>query len=203
VNLITIRKYVVSLRPIDISKPSIQLGQYGSLETYIDRMQIATIAELLQCIVENEKRFKTFQSGQWKRLEDGLGKNAATWEHLKAIALGDGVAATLLSSLMRVRNKVSFHYDSEELLDGYRLQLQDDKKPSILKNAYFKHGDTGLKMLFYFADSAAQGYTKKHFDYNVEALESLKNEILEILPKITHKIFQSFRIVTRTATRSI
>ncbi len=60
-----------------------------------------------------------------------------------------------------IRNKISFHYDSKEILKGYKKYFVDTTPK---RKAYISRGDTLKKERYYFADAALQNYFYSLYD---------------------------------------
>ena len=79
-----------------------------------------------------------------------------SWESLTTVATGATPKDDFGRMLLRIRNKIAFHYDPEEIFRGFKQQLLGANPPQ--DRAYISCGLSMAASRLYFADAAVGGY---------------------------------------------
>ncbi len=158
---------------------SIELGQWAALRIFIIRVQIGFVHELLTLVHENRDLIATSGFARLFRSLSKEGKEA--WQFIYYAAMGGGSSGDLAKLLVRIRNKISFHYDQGELAAGYKLAFSGD---TAGKPAFISRGNSLVGTRFYFADAAAEAYLKLRIDPDDQAAIDLLWGGGELLDKV-------------------
>ncbi len=128
-------------------------GEYGGLIYHLQRQYISLIFSVVDYIVDNENALK---HPLMKKIVDKMNKRArAKWKEFVAFAVGGKANSRTYKVLLRIRNKVTFHYDPAELLRGFRNRF-DLVEPEEKRTPYISRGATAGSTRYHFADGAAQ-----------------------------------------------
>jgi hypothetical protein len=104
------------------------------------------------------------------------------WASLVNVAQGATPTDPLGKKLLRLRNKVFFHYDAKALATGYVEHFFGPHQ--VDERAYVSRGHSMRSTRFFFADAAATGYVK-HLVGEPSA-DTLIQELGEIVDRINH-----------------
>jgi hypothetical protein len=131
-------------------------GAYAGMEFYAHRVHIGLLHELFELIRNSQESIEhPFMARVIHRIRPVF---RPAWHTLVDVANGATPADEFGMSLLRVRNKVSFHYDPKEIFRGYKHQfLKEDRRE---ERAFISRGDSMSATRFYFADAAALGYLR-------------------------------------------
>jgi hypothetical protein len=93
-------------------------GAYTGIKVHIIRQHLAIVHAVLEFIRLNKENinhpsFKNLIHQLRPDLQNG-------WSILVSISLGKSAKGNFAKCLARIRNKVAFHYDAEELYKGYK-----------------------------------------------------------------------------------
>ncbi len=144
-------------------------GEYIGIKLHIIRLQIGFVHELFNLIEKNKKILEDDFFKETIRMINTRARES--WTSLVDVAL----MKEQNNLLARIRNKVTFHYDINELFAGYKLGFF---KNGASQDACISIGNTLQKSRFYFADVAIQGYLEKKLNLTVETFFSSFNNIL-------------------------
>ena len=146
-------RFLAEVRPRDLSRPTVEIGQHAGVLLHIMRLEAGIIRELLILIEKNKAILNTPYFTELKRK---LSRNAReAWGAVLSIAFERSTKHPLGKLLLFVRNKVAFHYDPKEVARGYALvflQSNSDRIPFISR------GNSMPETRFYFADAAVEKY---------------------------------------------
>jgi hypothetical protein len=129
-------------------------GAYSGMESHAIRLQIGLLHELFNLIRGSSDALEhPFMLKVGKKLTTNARE---AWSSLLQVAKGASPADDFGRNLLRIRNKMAFHYDPKEIFRGYKHHFlsaqRRDERPFISR---------GLNMSgtrFYFADAAAASY---------------------------------------------
>jgi hypothetical protein len=128
-------------------------GQRAGLEVYLLRLIAGLTHELLELIRSNNEVLK---EPSFVRITKQMPREfREPWNSLMSAASSNNGRDEFTRALLLIRNKVGFHYDTKELLRGYRLAFGAETKfgrPSI------SNGTSLITSQFYFADASASAY---------------------------------------------
>ena len=140
--------------PPGLFRKQVDFGMQAGRKVHLIRYQIGLVNELCELIRKHEEiigqpllQFLIRQMPQ---------KSRAAWQSLVDTATGKLQTGPLAQAVARVRQKVIFHYDSEEIFNGYKRHFFDGS--TAKDQAYISRGNTMAESRFYFADAAAEGY---------------------------------------------
>lgn len=137
-------------------------GQYNGLVIGTVRLQVGRVHELLKLIAKSKAEIEhPFFIGVVRKLSRA-GREA--WSALTTVAqettLKDkSTESPMVKALRFVRNKVSFHYDSENIRLGYEhmfVHPAERKEPLVSRGASFK------RSRFYFVDAAVEAFIREN-----------------------------------------
>lgn len=148
--------------------PTTARGQYGGLRLILTRVQIGLINELFR-LVESSRQIVDDPS--FGRVCKPLSKQAKfAWNIVCEVAMRKGPSSELARLLVRIRNKVAFHYDAEELSKGFQRYFMNRERPTP---PFISRGDNLIGTRFYFADAAVESYFNLRINPNDQALIDL------------------------------
>lgn len=110
---------------------SSEWGEYSGLQWHNRRVQMSIMSELFSLIKKNQK---TLQDDWFKKFLKNLPKESReSWEEVVLVSRDHDKNS--MKPLHRVRNKILYHYDSQELLKTYRKAFitnnLDNQNPCI------------------------------------------------------------------------
>lgn len=150
-------------------------GEYTGIQLHIIRLHVGFAYELLNLIKNNERLLKGKFFSEITRI---LNRDArAAWKDLVNVALQRKIKGDRANLLARIRNKVTFHYDIDELFRGYKSGFFKDN--DVLENACISLGNSIESSRFYFADLAIQGYLHKALNIDTKDFYSSLVKIME------------------------
>jgi hypothetical protein len=157
-------------------------GTYSGMKLHYVRLHCALIHELLKLIEANQAAInhKFFVSV----IRSLPGTVRVAWNSLVDASLSKATSTPLTKSLLMIRNKVSFHYDSKELYKGYRWHFF--KSADSVEPAFVSRGINMKGSRFYFADDAAEGYLQSQA--NNKELTELINRLADITADLNQTI---------------
>lgn len=145
---------------IDLSKASVETGEYNGIIGHLQRLIISTLHEFVKFLSENKK---LLEMDEFTILYNKLNnEQKRIWDQLIDISTkGDTKDLTddFLKILLRIRNNISSHYyqSGDQLRKGYIDRFFNSKKDFGNENAcYFLNGTMSKSRIFY-SDAAAQG----------------------------------------------
>ena len=140
----------------DEEKPSISpfWGETAGIKVHLEKLVAATIHELYKLIDKSKTVIKSKEFVQLMRQLDKPSREA--WENLILFSKDIKKPKTAFNhSLLRIRNTIASHYDPREIFRGYKNKfLHDENEPFI------SIGNSMAESRFFFADAAAQEYTR-------------------------------------------
>lgn len=135
-------------------------GEYFGIKLHLFRLNISFIHELLELIERNKD---LTELSFFKEIIRVLSPKARkSWKIVIDTISKESKLSSKSNLLARIRNKVAFHYDLEELFSGYKKGFFDNGE--ILENACISLGSYMGNVRFYFADLAIQAYLLKKLD---------------------------------------
>ncbi len=141
-------------------RKQVDFGMQAGRKVHLFRYQVGLVNELCELIRKNGKiighPLLQFLIRQMPP------KSRAAWQSLVDTATGKLQTGPLAQAVIRIRQKVIFHYDSEEIFNGYKRHFFDGTR--IKDQAYISRGNTMVESRFYFADAAAEGYLEIRSD---------------------------------------
>jgi len=116
-------------------------GNFSGMQIHSIRYQISLVRELFNLIRKNKRIVNDKLVRSLVLQMTPKGKQA--WQDLVAVSLGKSVSGPLAELLERIRNKVAFHYDPEEIASGYKKQFLDlpgsiEERPFISRGGKFQ-----------------------------------------------------------------
>lgn len=147
----------------------------GAVKHYF-RAHCGLIYELLMLISANARTIEhPFFVSVIKRCPPRV-RNS--WDALVDAAREKPTSSPLNSALLRIRNKVSFHYDPKEIYKGYRHHFEDAGSD---EQAFVSRGGNMKSSRLYFADAAAEGCLKLHVE------DTDVNSLMDLTKQLNHK----------------
>ncbi len=132
--------------------PSTRLGQNVALRQTVMRVQVGFIHELLKLLEANKH---VIGGPSFNKVFKQMGKEAKqAWTSIYDVVKGKSPNDKLARVLVRIRNKISFHYDARELAKGYISHFTRDHPT---EKAFISRGGMLKRTRFYFADAAIEG----------------------------------------------
>jgi hypothetical protein len=191
-DIIFVRLLLSNVRP---AQPGIspEHGQYGGLVIGALRIQVGRVHELLKLIAKSEQELAHPFFGQVVRKLTRAGREA--WSALTTAAQETALKdkaneSPLVRALRFVRNKVSFHYDPENLHRGYNgafLQQDNQREPLISR------GGSLQRSRFYFVDAAVEAFVReKDTDPPVNDFLRAKGEFIDQINQALYEIVVKF-----------
>ncbi|MBI2885222.1 MAG: hypothetical protein HYY15_03510 [Candidatus Omnitrophica bacterium] len=147
-------------RPLGVFQKRVDFGMHGGRTVHLIRYQIGLVHELCELIRNNERiishpLLQAIISQMPK-------KSRIAWQSLVDTATGKLRVGPLAQAVIRIRQKVVFHYDTEEIFNGYKRHFLNGAVAKEL--AYISRGSTMAESRFYFADAAAESYLSARAD---------------------------------------
>lgn len=150
-------------------------GNYFGTQIHLIRYQVGLVYALCELIQDHKEllNLPDFQS-LVKQLPP---KSREAWQVTVDVALEHFNNGPLAKALKKIRHKVAFHYDSEQIMMGFKKHFFDGLE--IRERAYISRGADMQGTRFYFADAAAQGYLESQTaDPDTKILPSLTLDTL-------------------------
>jgi hypothetical protein len=146
--------------------PLASQGQVSGLAIQFARFIGALIFELLS-VLKDERT--TVESSEMAELVGRLpAKERRSWDAIISVAFdrqpSSGPTGSTWKMLVKLRNKVSFHYDPETIGRGYRHHFFESPGKAHTDRAVFSNGRTMESSRFFFADAAAEEGIRKLTD---------------------------------------
>lgn len=166
------------LRPAETPQRNRIWGAISGAQLHIFRAVAALLHELFQLIERNRQHLDhEFFVALVQRLHP---KQRGAWTALVDVACDRAPTNQLGKKLVRLRNKVLFHYDPEEIFRGYRHHFLEPTKVDV--RAYVSRGGSMRGSRFYFADAAVAGYL--HSLAGAEPTGKLAEDIADVLDQV-------------------
>ena len=140
--------------PPGLFRKQVDFGMQAGRKVHLIRYQIGLVNELCELIRKHEEIIG--QPLLQSLIRQMSKRSRAAWQSLVDTATGKLKTGPLAQAVTRIRHKVIFHYDSEELFNGYKRHFFDGT--TVKDQAYISRGSTMSESRFYFADAAAEGY---------------------------------------------
>lgn len=161
-------------------KPEINAawGTWAGTNWHLYRLMISAVHELLNLIRDHQDVLShEFLVKVIKQLNPASRKS---WESLTAAASGATPKDDFGHMLLRIRNKVVFHYDPKEIFRGYKRHFLGTTGSQ--DRAFISRGLNMGTSRFYFADAAVDGYFKEVVgEGEVGQLSRKVREVLELV----------------------
>ena len=200
-DVIFAERLLVAVAPSDLAKITPELGMFGGLHLHLTRLLAASLHELTSLIhkagaILNHPRFL----GVVKLLHASARK---AWEAAVAASFAKPSVDPLAMLLVRIRNKVSFHYDPEEIGKAYRAAFVQVRPPSPhsknlprpTKEPLLSRGSSMAVTRFYFADAATAVYIAEIVD------QGTAEQLFPLAMPLVHELNHGIReLVTRFVT---
>ena len=158
-------EYMRSLEPvkIEIKKPEdmpidCKWGEISGTKMHIEKLLVSLLHELVKLIRDSKG---VIDSMCFKKIYKQLHKDSRlAWDTVLKFAYDEADSKSDLGrALIMVRNKITNHYDKNELFKGYKRKFIGTKE-----KPYISRGNNMLSHRFYFADATAQQYARSHMD---------------------------------------
>jgi hypothetical protein len=131
-------------------------GAHSGMEFHAIRLQIGLLHELFKLVRDSTEALNhPFMLRVAKRLPSA---SRDAWDSLLQVAKDATPTDDFGRSLLRVRHKISFHYDPKEIFRGYRHHFLSAQKRD--ERPFISRGLSMSATRFYFADAAAVGYLR-------------------------------------------
>ena len=139
-------------------------GQYSAHQTALMRLHAGLLHELFELVQENREAIEHDAITHIVNMMHP--KARKSWNAILNVSLEHQPDSALASILARVRNKIVFHYDAQQIFTGFRECFLDGKghDREASKQPLASRGDKVLRKRFYFADASVQHYLLKHAD---------------------------------------
>lgn len=169
-------------KPKNQKKICSEVGQYGGLMAYFQRLYVLKIKELSRLL---EKSVDLFNNKEFKEILRKLpAPNREFWNSMVNILARNKKQRNhdeFWTILTIVRDTTSGHYDPKELSKGYNVMFIKNKDKS---EPYISGGDSISATRFYFADAVAQiYYYKKQKDLKFYDFDKVLNRLIGDLSK--------------------
>lgn len=175
-------------------------GAYVGIKIHLIRHHIGLVHAICELIRKNQSilddpLFRAVFMQMTRRARE-------SWQALAGAALGQLAKGSLAESLARIRHKVSFHYDTEEIYSGYRKHFFDESG-TVKEQAAVSIGGGMSESRFYFADAAAQGYleirltgeeAKSLFEEVIGTMEDMSVAVLDLVHKFIQRRGFPYRV---------
>lgn len=176
-------EHMQKVQPPPPDKETAEWGEFNGIKFHAIRTQVAIVHELLKLIQKNKE---TIEDSFFIAVVDQLDKlGKESWQTLVNISQGKEDSHHIATILVRIRNKISFHYDTKEISKGYKKKFID---VSPKKKAYISRGDTLYKERYYFADAASQEYFRSLYE-NTEQ-DKFPDELIAVMEHIAPALSQ-------------
>jgi len=164
-----------------IEPPSVNLGYWGGIQNYSNRLTISLISEFLIFL---EKNINIINSSDFKNIENKLPpiiKNE--WREIKLV-LEDKSNEDFLSQIAIIRNNVTFHYDQSltQLRKGFIKKFFDSPKNQYNEIAFYSFGEVKMKTRFYYCDGSIEEYLKDHL--KIQSEDDYNKKISKLVGKV-------------------
>jgi len=175
------------IKPDEPFSETPEWGEYNALALHITRLVAALIHELCQLI---EKQSSVMEHKAFRKVLKQVSRRARdAWCALETVALGKDPTVELEKTLLLLRNKVAFHYDTKEVARGYKTVFVEPISP---RDPYVSRGKGLEDSRFYFADAAVEAYLElKTGRTGIAALHQLINQVPQALFEIVTSFVQS------------
>lgn len=158
-------------------------GTISGVQWHAFRAVVAVINELFKLISEKQKQ-GLLEHHFFKSIVRGLSPpSREAWLAVVAVACDKRPTNELSKKLLRVRHKVIFHYDPDEIYKGYAHHFIDEPTKRG-DRAYISRGTSMRTTRFYFADAAVSGYLRHLAGAKND--EELQNEVEEVFERVNH-----------------
>ena len=186
-DVITTRDLLIDISVDRQAPPSPLLALRNGIDNTIVRIQIGFMHELFKLINANSDAIAEPAFARVLRQMSKEGKKS--WRALHDVATERPSNDPLANALLLIRNKVAFHYDSQQLGSGYRHAFFD---ASTFGEPLLSRGSSMSETRFYFADAASHAYILS------KAKETRSYEVLIATGDLVRSINQAlYEIVTR------
>jgi len=136
--------------------PTPKLGLVAGWKNTLTRIQFGFVRELLCLLVENQE---AVESPKFQELIRKLSPRVReSWSSLLDAVNERDTKNPMTKTLIRIRNKVAFHYEAGELGRGYSSAFLSGTKSPGYTVPFVSRGSVMHETRFYFADAAAQAY---------------------------------------------
>jgi hypothetical protein len=176
-------------------------GQISGFEEWVNRQVSSVSHELLKLL---DKERDLLESDILKKCVSLMGPAARrSWRNLVAASRGDDTAMNPVKAyLVRIRNNVGFHYyQPKSLLAGYDdhfFRRQDI--PTAIRDLAYASIDNNMEgTRFFFADAAAQSYTRHLEDPD----GTLYNETNEVIHEMNVALFSMVQVYLLVRTKRL
>lgn len=144
------------LRPLPPSRKNRLWGAWMGVDFHIFRLLVGLLHELFDLIRDNQDIVRhPFLESVVRQLSPPARE---AWGAVVAVASGITPADPLGKSLLRIRNKVSSHYDAKAIFAGYKHHFLGVEK--LDDRAFVSRGTNMATTRFYFANAATTGYLR-------------------------------------------
>jgi hypothetical protein len=152
-DLVTASTLLSEIAPKSTTEPTAERGELAGLHAHVLRLLGGLIHELLNFVRDHIET--TDEPSFRKALKACQKRSRQAWLAIEAAARDRPKNNQLVEALLRIRNKVSFHYDSKEILRAYQAAFRASK---LYGTPCLSRGNNMSGSRFYFADATAQQY---------------------------------------------
>jgi len=178
---------LAALKPAGPPQKTRAWGAIAGVQLHAFRAVAALLHELFELIRSNQDLLRhDFFASVLQRLPP---VSREAWLALVSAACDATPPDHLGKRLLRLRNKVFFHYDPKAISQGYILRFLSPAKRD--DRAYLSRGDSMRATRFYFADAAAEGYF--HSLMGPEQPDELKKDMEEVIDRVNHGLMMIVR----------
>lgn len=130
-------------------------GTYAGTDRHLFRLMVSAVHELFNLIRDHENvlSHEFFVSRVVQSLSPASRKS---WVSLTGAATGATPKDEFGRMLLRIRNKIAFHYEPKEIFRGFKRTFLGPTR--LQEQAYISRGQSMAASRFYFADAAVDGY---------------------------------------------
>lgn len=164
-------------------------GTYAGTDRHLFRLMISSVHELFILIKDHEDVLShEFFVKVVKQLHPTSRKS---WVSLTSAATGATPKDEFGHMLLRIRNKIVFHYEPKEIFRGFKRQFLGATR--LQDRAYISRGLSMAASRFYFADAAVDGYFQEMVgDGEVSQLSAKIHDVVESLNRALLSLVDRF-----------
>ncbi len=182
-NTIVIINLLHASRPTGEMSYTREWGEYTGRDMHIFRHHVGILHELFQFM---ESNIETINTRLFQEIISQMSLKARdAWGSLVEASISIKPVGSFGNLLVRMRNQVSFHYDSRQIGIGFRKHFF--KKNKVSEQAFVSKGISMEETRFYFADAAVQDYINLLLGNDNEAFQ---NEIKNFMNEISFSFYQ-------------
>ena len=158
-------------------------GQFTGMQDQVFRLITAIIHELLKLIASHKDIVKGALFDRYVSRIDR--ESRAAWKRVVEVALGEDKKENrgdaLSQMLVKIRNKLAFHYDVKVLAKGYEKHFFGSDRNVTNERAVVSDGNNFIETRFYYVDAAYVSAIESAFgvsrDTFLKQLDSFAREV--------------------------